>query len=403
MPSEAGIGIIGCGVISETYFQLAPLFRNLRIVACADVMPAVARAKAEKYGVRAMSVDELLKSDQIHTIINLTVPNAHFDVTLSILSAGKNAYSEKPLALSAKQAMKLVAEADKRGLMLGCAPDTFLGAGGQTARRLIDKGIIGKVVGGTAHVLSHGMEHWHPNPAFFFQPGGGPMLDIGPYYVTALVNLLGPVKSVAAMAKTGFPHRLVTAEGPMMGKKVRVNTPTTINAVLEFHSGAQVTIGTSWDVWKHGHSNPIELYGTNGSMLVPDPNFFGGTVLHSEQGGDYAEVDTATMPFGAPSLGGRPGTPKRPNYRMLGVADLIDAERRKREPRCSGRLAAHVLEVLESTLVSAATRKFVTIKSTVDRPKPLTEADARRLAMLPESAPASTAPAVPPAPMAASA
>ncbi len=347
-------------------------------------MPAAAKARAEQYSVRAMTVDELLKSDEIDVVINLTVPAAHYDVSKSILSAGKHAYSEKPLSLSARDARKLVAEADRRGLKLGCAPDTFLGGGGQTARRLIDKGAIGKVVSGTAHVLSHGMEAWHPNPAFFFQPGAGPMLDLGPYYVTALVNLLGPVKAVAAMATSGFTHRLVTAEGPMKGKKVKVNTPTTINAVLEFHSGAEVTVATSWDVWKHGHGNPIELYGTTGSMLVPDPNFFGGKVIYSERDGDYGEVDATLAPFGALNYQGRPGTPMRSNYRMLGVADLVDAAHRKREPRCSGRLAAHVLDVMESTLVSAEQRKFVTIKTEGVRPKPLSEADAKRLA-LPET------------------
>jgi predicted dehydrogenase len=224
------------------------------------------------------------------------------------------------------------------------------------------------------------MEHWHPNPGFFFQPGAGPMLDLGPYYVTALVNLLGPVKTVAAMASAGFAQRLVTAEGPMMGKKVKVATPTTINAILEFQSGAEVTIATSWDVWKHGHTNPIELYGAKGSMLVPDPNFFGGKVAYSDGTADYVEVDAGLAPFGAENYQGRPGTPIRANYRMIGVADLVDAAKRKREPRCSGRLAAHVLEVMESTLVSAATRKFVTLKTTVERPRPLTDTDVRRLA-----------------------
>ncbi len=386
MARETAIGIIGCGVISEAYLRLAPSFRGLKIVACADIVPAAAKARAAQYSVRAMSVDELLASDEIDLVINLTVPAAHYDVTRSILSAGKHAYSEKPLALDFKQARKLVAEADRRGLKLGCAPDTFLGGSGQTARRLIDKGAIGKVVGGTANVLSHGMEHWHPNPVFFFQPGSGPMLDLGAYYVTALVNLLGPVKTVTAMAKSGFSHRLVTADGPMKGKKVKVTTPTTINAILEFRSGAEVTIGTSWDVWKHGHGNPIELYGTNGSMLLPDPNHFGGMVLYSERDGDYAQADAALAPFGALNYQGNPGTPMRSNYRMLGVADLIDAVRHKREPRCSGRLAMHVLEVMESTLTSAATRRFITLKSEVERPRPLSEADARRLAV-PEALP----------------
>jgi len=379
MGRDVGIGIIGCGNVSETYFRLAPSFRDLKIVACADVVPAAAKARAAQYGVRAMGVDELLKNGDLDVVINLTVPAAHYEVSQAILSAGKHAYSEKPLTLSAKKARKLVAEAERRGLQLGCAPDTFLGGGGQTARRLIDQGHIGTVVTGTAHVLSHGMEHWHPNPGFFFQPGAGPMLDLGPYYITALVNLLGPVRTVAAMATSGFSHRLVTADGPMKGKKVKVTTPTTINAVLGFHSGAEVTIVTSWDVWKHGHANPIELYGTKGSMLVPDPNFFGGKVLYSERAGDYVEVDAALAPFGAPNYQSRLGTPTMPNYRMVGVADMVDAVRRKREPRCSGRLAAHVLEVMESTLVSAEERKFISIKSKIDRPKPLTEADAKRL------------------------
>jgi predicted dehydrogenase len=380
MARGESIGIIGCGVISEAYLRLAPLFRDLSIVACADIVPAAAKARAEQYGIRAMTVDEMLKDSEIGTVINLTVPSAHYDVTSDIISAGKNAYSEKPLALTAKQAKKLVKRAEKAGVKLGCAPDTFLGGGGQTARQLIDKGTIGKVVGGTAQVMSHGMEHWHPNPAFFYQPGAGPMLDVGPYYVTQLVHLLGPVKTVAGMAKQAFPHRTVTAEGPMRGKKVKVTTPTMINAILEFKSGAQVTIATSWDVWKHGHTNPIELYGTEGSMLVPDPNFFGGKIFHSERDGQYTEVDSAVAPFGADNFEGRPGTPKRSNYRMLGVADVIDAARKNREPRCSGRLAAHVVEVMEAALVSAETRKFVTIDSDIQRPKPLTEADARRLA-----------------------
>ena len=380
MARQAAIGIIGCGVISDTYFRLAPLFKGVRIVACADIMPGIAKAKAETYGVRAMSVDGLLKDESINAVINLTVPNAHFDVSHAVLTAGKHAYSEKPLALSYKQASKLVREADKRGLKIGAAPDTFLGGGGQTARKLLDKGAIGKVVGGSAYVMSRGMEHWHPNPTFFFKPGGGPMLDIGPYYLTTLVSLLGPVKSVTAMATKGYAERLVTAEGPMLGKRIKVTTPTTFNAVLDFRSGAQVSVAASWDVWKHGHVNPIELYGTGGTMIVPDPNFFGGKIACSKADGDYEEIDTSSVPFGAENWEGRPGTPKRSNYRMLGVADLIDAADRDREPRCSGRLAAHVVDIMESILLSAADRRFVTVRSTVERPAPLTAADAKRLA-----------------------
>jgi predicted dehydrogenase len=377
MARRARIGIIGCGVISETYFELAPLFRGVEIVACADIVPAAAKARAERYSVRAMSIDELLKDSEIDAAINLTVPNAHYEVTLSILTAGKHAYSEKPLTIAYAQAKKLVAEADKRGLKLACAPDTFLGGGAQTARRLLDKGTIGSVVAGTASVMSHGMENWHPNPSFFFQPGAGPIFDVGPYYIITLVSLLGPVRSVAAMAKKGFAERTVTAEGPMKGKKVKVTTPTTINAVLEFVSGAQVTLAGSWDVWKHGHSNPIELYGTDGTMLVPDPNFFGGRVAYTDAGGDYTDADTTTAAFAAPNWPA--ANPSRANYRMLGVADMIEAANQGREPRASGRLAAHVVDVMESILASAAEKKFVKMRSTVERPPALTPADAKRL------------------------
>jgi predicted dehydrogenase len=379
MAATARIGIIGCGNISDAYIRLAKLFRKVEVVACADIVKAAATAKAAAYSLKAMTVDELLKESEIDAVINLTVPAVHAEVSHAILSAGKHAYSEKPLALTYAAAKTLVAEADRRGLKLGGAPDTFLGGGAQTARKLLDKGTIGEVVAGTAHVMSHGMEHWHPNPGFFFKPGAGPVFDVGPYYITTLVALLGPVRSVTAMAKKGFPERLVTAEGPMKGKAVKVTTPTTINAILDFASGAQVTLGASWDVWKHGHANPIELYGARGSMLVPDPNFFGGTIAFSEKGGDYTEVDTSKAPFAAPNWPWA-GPFTRANYRMLGVADMLDAVAAGREPRCSGRLAAHVVDVMESILASARERRFVRVRSTVERPAPLTASDARRLA-----------------------
>ena len=378
MASQARIGIIGCGNISEAYLRLAAVFSNVRIVAVADIVPAAASARAAQFGVSAMAVDELLKNDEIDAIVNLTIPDVHYDVTKSILSAGKHAYTEKPMALNARDAGKLVKEADRRKLKLASAPDTFLGAGYQTARRLIDGGAIGKVVGGTATVMSHGMEHWHPNPGFFFRPGAGPIFDVGVYYITALVSLLGGVTGVAAMASMGTKTRLVSAEGPLKGKKIKVTTPTNINAILSFASGAQITLGASWDVWKHGHPNPIELYGLDGSMLVPDPNFFAGRISTSERGGDFKEIDTADAPFGKANWPWS-GQPRFANYRMLGVADMIDAARKNREPRCSGRMAAHVVEVMEAILTSAEKGAFVKLKSSVERPKPLTEADARRL------------------------
>jgi predicted dehydrogenase len=370
------LGIIGCGTISEAYFRISKVFRNVEIVACADLVAEVAKARAAQFSVRALKIDELLKDKSIDAVINLTVPASHFDVSLSVLSAGKHAYSEKPFSLTANDAQRLVAEAANRKLKVGGAPDTFLGAGGQTARRLIDKGAIGRVIAGSAHILSHGMEHWHPNPGFFYKPGGGPVFDMGPYYLTTLVNLLGPVRNVVAMAQKGFAERVVTSK-PNAGTRIKVTTPTTINAVLAFESGTQITFGASWDIWRHGHINPIELYGSEGSMLVPDPNFFSGIVSYSEKGAEYVEVDSSSGLFGKSNWPW--DKPTRANYRMLGVADLADAIARNREPRCSGRLAAHVVEIMEATLVSAADRRFVGIHSTVDRPPPLTAADAKRL------------------------
>jgi predicted dehydrogenase len=377
MRDEAQIGIIGCGNISEAFLRLASHFSGVRIVACADIVPEAARARAKAFGIRALTVDQILKDSEISALINLTVPAAHYEVTYSILSAGKHAYSEKPLALTAVDANRLVAEAASRDLKLGCAPDTFLGAAGQTARRLIDEGAIGQVLAGTGHVMNHGMENWHPNPSFFYKPGGGPVFDIGPYYIVGLVNLIGPVRSVAATAATPFPERIVTSV-PRKGERIVVETPTTLNALLEFHSGAQVTLGASWDVWRHGHTNPIELYGTDGTMLLPDTNYFGGTVSYSNKGGDYTAMDTADQPFGAANW--PPAQRLRANYRMLGVAELIAAAAERRDPRCSGRLAAHVVEVMESILTAARERRFVTLESKVARPEPLTPAEAVRLA-----------------------
>jgi predicted dehydrogenase len=377
MASDARIGIIGCGTISEACLQLARGFTGIEVVACADLVPEAAKLRAEQFAIRAMPIDALLQDRSIDAVVNLTIPAAHYDVTLAILTAGKHAYSEKPLALSTAQAERLVAEAGARGLALGCAPDTFLGAGGQTARRLIDRGAIGRVIAGTAHVMNHGMEHWHPNPGFYFKPGGGPVFDIGPYYITTLVSLVGPVRSVAAMAATGFAERIVTSKA-RTGERIVVEVPTTFSAVLEFHSGAQVTLGASWDVWRHGHVNPIELYGSDGSMLVPDPNFFAGPVAWSKKGEDFSWLDTATEPFGAPNW--PPAQYTRANYRMLGLAELIAAAKAKREPRCSGRLAAHVVEVMEAICLSAAERRFVDIRAKVERPAPLTPQEAQRLA-----------------------
>src|SRR6056297_1018065 len=251
---KLGVGIIGCGNISAAYLRLGPLFKALDMRAVADINTEAATARAEEFGVRALSVEDLLAASDIDVVVNLTIPAAHYEVSTAVLEAGKHSYSEKPLVLTLDEGERLRALAEAKGLRIGSAPDTFLGGAHQLARQAIDEGRIGGIVGGTAHVMSHGMESWHPNPDFFFQPGAGPVLDVGPYYVTNLVQLLGPVRRVTALASTPSPTRII-GSGAREGEQVPVNTPTTIHGVLEFANGAIVTLGASWDVWSHGHHN----------------------------------------------------------------------------------------------------------------------------------------------------
>src|SRR5690606_7615877 len=255
---KLGIGVIGCGNISAAYFRLAPLFRGIEMRACADIAMEAAKARAKEFKLRAETVDDLLAAKDVDIVVNLTVPAVHYEVSRRVLDAGKHVYSEKPFVLSVKEGLDLKKRAERKGLRIGSAPDTFLGGAHQLARNLIDTGKVGKITSGTCYVMSHGMEHWHPNPDFFFQPGAGPILDIGPYYITNLVQLIGPVKRVAALATTPAPERTITSK-PRHGQKIKVETPTTIHALMEFENGATITFNASWDVWKHGHS-PIELY-----------------------------------------------------------------------------------------------------------------------------------------------
>ena len=380
--SSLNVGVIGCGNISGIYLQNIPAYRGITLRACADMRPEVAQAQAGRFGIEAMSVDQLLASGDIDLVVNLTTPAAHFGVSLAALSAGKHVFSEKPLAVDFEQGRRLVDEAEARGLHLGCAPDTFLGAGGRLARKLVDDGVVGRILSGTAFLMSHGMEHWHPDPEFFFKPGGGPILDMAPYYLSALINLAGPVKRVVAMSSIGFPERTITTESsPRKGERITVETPTHVMALLEFASGAQVTFSMSWDVWKHGHP-AIELYGTEGSLRVPDPNFFGGHVEITERGGDWRSVDSSEMPLGAAnwrSPNWAPDAPSRANYRALGLADLASAVLNGTPHRSSGRLGLHVLEVMHSILEGAATGQPMAITTTLERPAILEDADAAGL------------------------
>jgi predicted dehydrogenase len=377
MTDQLGIGIIGCGNISTTYFTLAPLFRGLEVRACADVNMDVARAQADAYGAKAQSVEDLLRNDDVQVVINLTIPDAHYAVSSAALESGKHVYSEKPLALSIEDGLHLKALADGKGLRVGCAPDTFLGGAHQLARRLVDEGAIGTITAGTAHVMSHGMEHWHPNPDFFFLPGAGPVLDVGPYYVANLINLIGPVRRVAALATSATPTRTILTEGPRQGARIPVETPTNIHALLEFQNGATVNLGASWDVWAHRHG-PMELYGTEGSLFVPDPNFFGGTVEIGGRNGDIVPVEPWEHPFGVPNQEHKSGR-MLANYRSAGLADMAVAILDGRDTRCSLERALHGLDVMTSILKSGEMGAFVALQTTCTRPEPLGPEQARAL------------------------
>jgi len=377
MAKTYGVGILGAGNISGAYLGLAPLFAGLEVRGVADILPDASRSRSAEFNVPAMTPDELLKSSDIDVVVNLTVPAAHYGVTMDILSAGKHAYSEKPFVLSLEEGMAVRKAAEDRNLRVGSAPDTFLGGAHQQARQIIDSGQLGKIMSGTAHVMSRGMEHWHPNPDFFFQVGAGPVLDVGPYYVTDLIHLLGPVKRVTAFTGTARAEREVTAEGPFKGTRVKVGTPTTIHGILEFHSGAIVTIGTSWDVASHGHHN-IELYGVDGSIYVPDPNFFGGDVVTTDVAGTKTQVTPWDHPFGINNQQ-KPNQAPRANYRTAGLADMMQSIEQGRPARCGLDVALHAVDVMTSLLKAGEQGQVLTLSTTCERPAALTPDEARAL------------------------
>ncbi|MFW2541482.1 Gfo/Idh/MocA family protein [Primorskyibacter sp. 2E107] len=373
--STLGVGVIGCGNISAAYMKLAPLFNGIEMRACADLSADAAKARAEEFGLRAESVDGLLAAEDIGIIVNLTVPAAHYAVSKRILEAGKHSYSEKPFVLSLEEGESLRKLAAEKGLRVGSAPDTFMGGAHQLARAVLDEGCTGRITGGTCHVMSFGMEHWHPNPDFFFQPGGGPILDLGPYYITNLVQLIGPVKAVAAMTGKGRETRTIS-NGPRNGEEIPVDTPTTVQALLEFENGAIINFGASWDVKAHRHKN-MELYGQDASLYVPDPNFFGGEVLLATPEGESA-VPERGHPFGVANIEDGRGNPQA-NYRCAGLADMAQAILAGRPHRCSQELATHVVEVMTAILQAGEDRAWVTMQTTCARPEALSPEDAQAL------------------------
>jgi len=356
--SPTKVGIIGCGNISGIYLKNGQeTFEILEIAACADLILDRAKAQAEAYGVaRTCSVDELLADPEIEIVINLTTPQSHFSVAMAAVEAGKSVHNEKPLALTREQGKQLLLAAQDKGVRVGAAPDTFLGGGHQTCRKLIDDGWIGEPIGATAFMLCHGHESWHPSPVFYYEIGGGPMLDMGPYYLTALVNMMGPVRRVSGEAAITFPQRTITSK-PLYGTIIDVETPTHIASTLQFASGAIGTIITSFDVWA-SQLPRIEIYGTEGSLAVPDPNGFGGPVLVRRAGDNEWRPVPLTHGYAE-------------NSRGIGVADMAYALRSGRAHRASGALAYHVLDVMQATLDSPRAGRHIDVESTCERPAAL--------------------------------
>ena len=347
------VGIIGCGAIIAQYLTNFRRLDQIELVAVADLDPVRAQAVADDYdGVRAVSVDELLAADDVDLVLNLTIPAAHADVALKAIAAGKSVYGEKPLAATTAQAQQVLAAARDAGVVVGCAPDTVLGTGIQTARKAIDDGLSGAPISATATMVTPGHERWHPNPDFYYQPGGGPLLDMGPYYVSALVTLLGPVVSVIGAASHTRNERTI-GSGPRAGETVPVNIDSHVTGVLVHASGALSTLFMSFDAVKSKSPN-IEIHGERGSLVVPDPNHFDGDVQLFALGAE----DWQTLPVSAGYVD---------SGRGFGIADLA-ATPPGSEPRAGGQLAYHALEVMESVLASAKSGSAVQIQSTAARP-----------------------------------
>ncbi|MDE3174631.1 MAG: Gfo/Idh/MocA family oxidoreductase [Pseudomonadota bacterium] len=354
-------GLVGCGFISDIYLANLAKFRDVAVVACADAAPEAAARQAQRYGIEARSVAQLLADPSIDLILNLTTPEAHAEISLAIVEAGKSVYSEKPLATQLDAGRRLLEAARRQGVLVGCAPDTVLGPGYQTARAMIEAGEIGRPLSALAAVLSHGYEHWHPNPAFYYQPGGGPVFDMGPYYLSALATLLGPISEVQALGQIGFAERTVTTpHSPKLGQTIKVETLTTVQALLQFESGAQATLLASFDVWRHGLA-PIELHGETATLRLPDPNFFAGDLEIAVGREPWRRIDLDHR------LLGRPNWPadkaKQSNWRGLGVADLARAILDRRPPRASGDFALHVLATMEAIALAATERRPVRVEA----------------------------------------
>jgi len=353
------IGIIGCGNISNAYFNGCKTFPILEIVHCADLDVDRAKAKAAEHGIpRYGTAQQLLADPEVQIVVNLTIPRAHTEVNLAALAAGKHVYCEKPFSLSREEGCPVMELAHKKNLMVACAPDTFFGEGHQTCRKLIEDGAIGTPIAASAFMACHGHESWHPSPAFYYDIGGGPLFDMGPYYLTALVNMMGPMKRVSASTKITFPKRTITSQ-PLNGTVMEVKTPTHLAGTIDFQNGAIATLIMSFDVWFQ-HLPRIEIYGTEGTLSVPDPNTTGSyspILLRRPEHREWRDMPLthAAMP-----------------HRGAAVADMAYALLEGRPHRASGEMAYHVVDAMQAFDESSKTGRHIELTTCCTQPAPVT-------------------------------
>ena len=377
------VGLIGCGHIAETYFRAHKYFNNFRIIKCADINHLAAKKCASTYKIKALSVKNLLKDKEIEIILNLTVPKAHFEVSKKALLNNKHVYTEKPMAINLKDGKELLKISKRKKLYIGNAPDTFLGGGNQKSKEILEKNFIGKINLGNIIFAYPGVQSYHPNPEpWFAKKEGGPVIDMGPYYLTALVNLLGPAKQVWGSFLWNKKKRIIGI-GPRKGSSIKVLCPTTYLGTIFFNSGAIIRFTLSFDVIAH-HRNHIELYGSKGSILVPDPNMFGGSVYTCKKlGGTWKEHKTNKMFLGKINIRQKSlranEAPINANYRGVGLAEMAYCIQNKKKHRCNGELSFHVLDIIQSIMKAARKRKRISIKSTCKIPKQFSNSEIRKI------------------------
>ena len=377
------VGLIGCGHISETYFRAEKYFNNIKIIKCADINHNNALKCAKNFKIEALTVKELLKDSEIEIILNLTIPKAHYQVAKQALINGKHVYSEKPLAINFEDGKNLLKLAKKKKLYIGNAPDTFLGGGIQKSKELVDKKIIGKINFGNAIFAFPGVQSYHPNPEpWFAKKEGGPAIDMGPYYLTALVNLLGPAKKVSGSIVKGINRRTIGI-GPRKNKTFKVECPTTYLSTITFENGTVIRLTLSFDVIAH-QRNHIELYGDKGSMIVPDPNMFGGSVYVCKKLGDsWTEYKTSKKPLGKINIRSQSSraneSATNANYRGAGLAEMAYCIENKKIHKCNGELSLHVLDIIDSMMKASVTEITQKIKTKCKKPKRLTDQEIKKI------------------------